>query len=453
MPPKALTRVSVSIPQRKTGRERQVQIFDSQPLPSPSSVSCPNSPARLSYISRVASAQSANAALPSASLSSMNVMRRKSTSKLALSSGHFHSGASTPDTSESSGSGSSGSASRYDSVLVSSSLARSLSNDTPSTSINSLTSGMGKLALAQSLKGKEKALAPCTCTCGDQTFTEAGDEPDFKPMPPQARPAPGPSLLSQTAPQNLTPQRSASTCSQHPHSPDILPAPLLDAVFEAPAPLPPPLPINIKIADLGNATPTTKHYTEDIQTRQYRAPEAIIGRTDWGATADIWSVACVVFELLTAEYLFDPQGQGDLFGKDDDHIAQIIELLGDFGETKVGGRFSRELFDSTGERRTRIRRGLHALYICATKTGFGRCDAAPLLTVHSQLGYLIGGGACVDCPRSSAPYRRCDRTGDDTDRPRNTEALCLPFSAVETWRPVSSFVLRACGGWVISNTY
>ncbi|EIW64963.1 Pkinase-domain-containing protein [Trametes versicolor FP-101664 SS1] len=348
VPPKALTRVSVSIPQRKTGRERQVQIFDSQPLPSPSSVSCPNSPARLSYISRVASAQSANAALPSASLSSMNVIRRKSTSKLALSSGHFHSGASTPDTSESSGSGSSGSASRYDSVLVSSSLARSLSNDTPSTSINSLTSGMGKLALAQSVKGKEKALAPCTCTCGDQTFTEAGDEPDFKPMPAQARPAPGPSLLSQTAPQNLTPQRSASTCSQHPHSPDTLPAPLLDAVFEAPAPLPPPLPINIKIADLGNATPTTKHYTEDIQTRQYRAPEAIIGRTDWGATADIWSVACVVFELLTAEYLFDPQGQGDLFGKDDDHIAQIIELLGDFGETKVGGRFSRELFDSTG---------------------------------------------------------------------------------------------------------
>ncbi len=112
--------------------------------------------------------------------------------------------------------------------------------------------------------------------------------------------------------------------------------------------MPPPLPISIKIADLGNATPTRKHYTEDIQTRQYRAPEAIVGRTDWGATADIWSVACVLFELLTAEYLFDPQSQGDVFGKDDDHMAQIIELLGDYGETKFGGRFSRELFDSSG---------------------------------------------------------------------------------------------------------
>ncbi|KAJ7596625.1 kinase-like domain-containing protein [Mycena floridula] len=108
-------------------------------------------------------------------------------------------------------------------------------------------------------------------------------------------------------------------------------------------------PISIKIADLGNATPSNKHYTEDIQTRQYRAPEAILGRKDWDARADIWSVACVIFELLTAEYLFDPQGQGQLFTKDDDHMAQIIELLGDFDlDAKMGGRYSRELFDHTG---------------------------------------------------------------------------------------------------------
>lgn len=56
-----------------------------------------------------------------------------------------------------------------------------------------------------------------------------------------------------------------------------------------------------------------------------------------------------VFELLTAEFLFDPQGQGELFGKDDDHMAQIIELLGDFPmEVKLGGKYSRDLFDHTG---------------------------------------------------------------------------------------------------------
>ena len=57
-----------------------------------------------------------------------------------------------------------------------------------------------------------------------------------------------------------------------------------------------------------------------------------------------------VFELLTAEYLFDPQGQGELFTKDDDHMAQIIELLGDFPlEVKMGGKYSRELFDHNGK--------------------------------------------------------------------------------------------------------
>ena len=57
----------------------------------------------------------------------------------------------------------------------------------------------------------------------------------------------------------------------------------------------------------------------------------------------------MIFELLTAEYLFDPHGQGELFTKDDDHMAQIIELMGDFPlEAKMGGKYSRELFDHTG---------------------------------------------------------------------------------------------------------
>ena len=57
-----------------------------------------------------------------------------------------------------------------------------------------------------------------------------------------------------------------------------------------------------------------------------------------------------MFELLTAEYLFDPQGQGELFSKDDDHMAQIIELLGDFSlDVKMGGKYSRELFDHSGQ--------------------------------------------------------------------------------------------------------
>ena len=389
IPPKQATRASVSIPHHhKSGRERQVQIFDSQPLASPSSHSCPNSPARLSYISRVASAQSALASFASTSSSNaVNSVRRKSAGKLALATGHYEPSASTSDgssdDSSASGSGSSSSASRYGSVMVSSSVATSLSNDTPPTSVASVASGIGKMAFTDSPEA-EKASSPCTCTCGIQGVAESTEEQDSKPSQQPPRPAAGPSLLSQTAPADLKPLPSATTCSQHPHlpsssSPHPHTSSQSDALPDESAPLPPPLPISIKIADLGNATPTRKHYTEDIQTRQYRAPEAIVGRTDWGATADIWSVACVLFELLTAEYLFDPQSQGDLFGKDDDHVAQIIELLGDYGETKWGGRFSRELFDSSGTWRSLLS-VLCGVYICfdvgaATHTFLGWLSA------------------------------------------------------------------------------
>ncbi|KAH7880372.1 kinase-like domain-containing protein [Lentinula edodes] len=162
--------------------------------------------------------------------------------------------------------------------------------------------------------------------------------------PPTPPPSPNPSFVSPSVHSPLTDVNINQSATQP-----------VDVPYHPLPPPPPPTfspPVSIKIADLGNATPSKKHYTEDIQTRQYRAPEAIIGRKDWDARADIWSVACVVFELLTGEYLFDPQAQGGLFTKDDDHMAQIIELIGDFPLTcKMGGKYSRDLFDHTGSLR------------------------------------------------------------------------------------------------------
>lgn len=51
--------------------------------------------------------------------------------------------------------------------------------------------------------------------------------------------------------------------------------------------------ISVKIADLGNACWVNHHFTNDIQTRQYRSPEVILG-AKWGASTDIWSMACMV---------------------------------------------------------------------------------------------------------------------------------------------------------------
>lgn len=55
--------------------------------------------------------------------------------------------------------------------------------------------------------------------------------------------------------------------------------------------------ISVKIADLGNACWVGHHFTNDIQTRQYRSPEVILG-SKWGASTDVWSMACMVSSEL-----------------------------------------------------------------------------------------------------------------------------------------------------------
>ncbi|KAJ1653291.1 serine/threonine protein kinase, CMGC [Dispira simplex] len=118
-------------------------------------------------------------------------------------------------------------------------------------------------------------------------------------------------------------------------------------------PSPPPAKsdkVQVKIADLGNACWVNKHFTEDIQTRQYRSPEVILG-VKWGPTTDIWSLACMVFELLTGDFLFHPKN-GKKYTKDDDHLAQMIETIGPFPrQLYLNGQYSREYFNRRGELR------------------------------------------------------------------------------------------------------
>ncbi|CDK24406.1 unnamed protein product [Kuraishia capsulata CBS 1993] len=100
--------------------------------------------------------------------------------------------------------------------------------------------------------------------------------------------------------------------------------------------------LRVKIADLGNACWIYNHFTDDVQTRQYRAPEVILG-AQWGCSCDIWSVGCLIFELLTGDYLFDPT-EGRSFSKNDDHLAQIVELLGPIPQELIAVSRNGKLF-------------------------------------------------------------------------------------------------------------
>ncbi|NXN93090.1 SRPK2 kinase, partial [Rhinopomastus cyanomelas] len=50
--------------------------------------------------------------------------------------------------------------------------------------------------------------------------------------------------------------------------------------------------LRVKIADLGNGCWVHHHFTDAIQTRQYRALEVLLG-AGYGPPADIWSTACL----------------------------------------------------------------------------------------------------------------------------------------------------------------
>ncbi|KAG2439651.1 hypothetical protein HXX76_005001 [Chlamydomonas incerta] len=105
-----------------------------------------------------------------------------------------------------------------------------------------------------------------------------------------------------------------------------------------------------KVVDFGNACWTYKQFTTDVQTRQYRCPEVILG-AKYSTPADMWSLACVVFELVTGDLLFDPRS-GDKWDRDEDHLALFIELLGRMPrKVYEKGKFSRDYFNRNGELR------------------------------------------------------------------------------------------------------
>ncbi|EMD39723.1 hypothetical protein CERSUDRAFT_121929 [Gelatoporia subvermispora B] len=75
-------------------------------------------------------------------------------------------------------------------------------------------------------------------------------------------------------------------------------------------------------ADLDAAAPLERGLVlENVETRWYRAPECIIGVGNWGPACDMWSVGCILAELLGQEPLFRSTSYVD-------QLNQLIRILG-----------------------------------------------------------------------------------------------------------------------------
>jgi len=80
----------------------------------------------------------------------------------------------------------------------------------------------------------------------------------------------------------------------------------------------------VKLADFGMSRRTTIHgrtWTPHVVTLWYRAPELLLGSKHYGMAIDIWSIACIWFELLTGTVLF--RGDSEI-----DQMYQIFQLCG-----------------------------------------------------------------------------------------------------------------------------
>lgn len=112
-----------------------------------------------------------------------------------------------------------------------------------------------------------------------------------------------------------------------------------------------PKPINdiyLKVSDFGSCYLKDNNVDGSIQTREFRSPEVIIGY-DINEKIDIWSIGCIVYELLNGNCLFDPTKYKKEIDTDREHLSLFFEMFGKLpSELWEYCDKSEQLFDNKG---------------------------------------------------------------------------------------------------------
>merc|ERR1712008_17371 len=79
--------------------------------------------------------------------------------------------------------------------------------------------------------------------------------------------------------------------------------------------------LRIKLIDFGSAVMHANgaKHSHLIQTRHYRAPEVVF-KLEWSYYADIWSLGCILVELVNGKMLFNTHCCID-------HINQMVKCI------------------------------------------------------------------------------------------------------------------------------
>jgi cyclin-dependent kinase len=80
----------------------------------------------------------------------------------------------------------------------------------------------------------------------------------------------------------------------------------------------------LKLADFGLARAfgiPVRSYTHEVVTLWYRAPDILMGSRKYSTSVDIWSIGCIMAEMITSHPLFPGQN-------DQDQLHKIFKALG-----------------------------------------------------------------------------------------------------------------------------
>merc|ERR1712223_1242245 len=170
----------------------------------------------------------------------------------------------------------------------------------------------------------------------------------------------------------------------------------------------------LKILDFGLARPTENEMTGYVATRWYRAPEIMLNWMHYHQTVDMWSVGCIMAEMLTGRTLFP--------GTDHiDQLTRILTLCGTPNEetlSKITSEEARNYIRSLNfmprKNFSEVFKGANPLAIDLSEKML-EVDADRRITAEQALAhqYLAQYADPTDEP-TSAPY---DQTFEDLDLP------------------------------------